>query len=68
MRKTAVLIDGGWFCKALGKLLKCPGGWSTVDQLYRNAVSVMKPDEEILRIFYYDCEPYGQKASNPSSA
>jgi uncharacterized LabA/DUF88 family protein len=65
MKKIAILIDGGWFCKALGKLLKCPGGWPTVDQLYRHAMASTQKDEEIFRIFYYDCEPYGQSATNP---
>jgi hypothetical protein len=65
MKKVALLIDGGWFCKALSKLLNCAGGWPTADQLYRNATAAVKADEEILRIFYYDCEPDGNKAENP---
>ncbi len=65
MKKIAILIDGGWFCKALGKILKLPNGWPTPDQLYKNALAVKKADEEIFRIFYYDCEPFGHKVKNP---
>ena len=65
MKKIALLIDGGWFCKALAKLLPCPGGWPSVEQLYKNAVAVARSDEEIFRIFYYDCEPFGNKQTNP---
>jgi len=30
-----------------------------------NALQILKPDEEVFRIFYYDCEPYEREVTNP---
>jgi len=65
MKKVALLIDGGWFSKGLGTQLGCPGNWPTAEQVCRNAKSVMTPEEEVFRIFYYDCEPFGKTLINP---
>lgn len=65
MKKTALLIDGGWFSKGLGKILQLPGGWPTAAQVVKNANAVLKPDEELYRIFYYDCEPFDRSIVNP---
>jgi len=65
MKKTALLIDGGWFSKGLGKILKLPNGWPSAAQVIKNAASVVEKDEEIFRIFYYDCEPFGREVVNP---
>lgn len=66
-KKTALLIDGEWFRirldDALGKQL--PDG-VTADVLYRNAIQcVQDKDEELFRIFYYDCPPYDGAETNP---
>lgn len=65
MKKTALLIDGGWFSRGLGKILKLPGKWPSASQVVGNAVSILKADEELFRIFYYDCEPFGHVITNP---
>lgn len=69
MKRVAILIDGEWFriviSESLGKSLK---HGVTAEVLYRNACYAINPkEEEIFRIFYYDCEPHGGKAVNPVS-
>ena len=65
MKKTALLIDGGWFSKGLGKILKLPNGWPNAAQVVKNAQAVLQVDEELFRIFYYDCEPFDREVKNP---
>jgi uncharacterized LabA/DUF88 family protein len=65
MKKTALLIDGGWFSKGLGTQLALPGNWPTAEQVCRNARLALAPDEEVFRIFYYDCEPFHKILTNP---
>ena len=65
MKKTALLIDGGWFSKGLGKILKLPNGWPNAAQVVKNAQAVLQANEELFRIFYYDCEPFGREVTNP---
>lgn len=66
-KKTALLIDGEWLRKRLDEALtgKLKHG-VTADVLYRNAVSCLDiSEEELFRIFYYDCPPYGGVETNP---
>jgi uncharacterized LabA/DUF88 family protein len=63
--KTALLIDGGWFCKALSKILQMPSGWPSAPHVIKNAKSSLRQDEELFRIFYYDCEPLDREVTNP---
>jgi uncharacterized LabA/DUF88 family protein len=65
MKKTALLIDGGWFTKGLGDILKVPGGWPSAEQVRKNAVAALEQDEDLFRIFYYDSEPCDQTVVNP---
>ena len=65
MKRVALLIDGGWFCKGLGMQLQIQGKWPTAEQCCRNARLALAPDEEIFRIFYYDCEPFSKTLENP---
>lgn len=65
MKRTALLVDGGWFSKGLGKILKLPNGWPKASQVVKNAQAVLQPDEELFRIFYYDCEPFDREVTNP---
>ena len=66
MKKTAILIDGGWMAPGLSKLLHVR--YATADQIYRNAKSVLLPgDEELYRLFYYDASPYDGTLENPIS-
>lgn len=60
------MIDGEWFRRRLqsalaGKMLH----GVTADLMYRNALLSLEPDEELFRIFYYDCPPYEGKETNP---
>jgi uncharacterized LabA/DUF88 family protein len=64
-KKTALLIDGGWFCKGLGAVLNLPGKWPTVAQVVKNANMALRADEELFRIFYYDCAPFDGEVKNP---
>lgn len=65
MKKTAILIDGGWFSKGIGKILKLQNGWPSAAQVIKNAMAALAADEELLRIFYYDCEPFEREVTNP---
>lgn len=65
MKKTALLIDGGWFAKGLGDILRLPGGWPTAEQVRKNAVAALEPAEDLFRIFYYDSDPCDQTVFNP---
>jgi uncharacterized LabA/DUF88 family protein len=68
MKKTALLIDGGWFSKGLGTILSLPNKWPTAEQVVRNARLALQSDEELFRIFYYDCPPFGETVTNPINA
>ena len=65
--KVAILIDGEWFRRRLDQLLgKQPHG-ITADIMYRNALLALQPGENLFRVFYYDCPPFGGKETNPIS-
>lgn len=66
MKKAAILIDGEWFRRSLEIALKgqLPHG-VTADVMYKNARLALAPDEELFRLFYYDCPPYQGKETNP---
>ncbi|HTB81001.1 MAG TPA: NYN domain-containing protein [Opitutaceae bacterium] len=70
MKKTAILIDGGWFTKAIENTIppqKLPHG-ITADIIYKNALlAVDKSKEEVVKIFYYDSSPHEKKERNPIS-
>jgi hypothetical protein len=65
-KKAAILLDGEWFRKGLDTALKgkLPYG-VTADVMYRNAMLALGKDEELFRLFYYDCPPYSGKETNP---
>lgn len=65
-KKTAILVDGEWFRRKLDHALKgkLPNG-VTADVMYRNALLSLAADEELFRLFYYDCPPYDGKETNP---
>ncbi len=35
--------------------------------MYRNALLALQPGENLFRVFYYDCPPFGGKETNPIS-
>ena len=63
MKKTAILLDMGFvFLKpknALGK--RQP----TAIEIRQFALKCLEKDEEIFRIYCYDCPPYGEKQTHP---
>src|SRR5439155_12866096 len=69
MKKVAILIDGEWFRIALiNELRGALKKGVTAEVLYKNALlAVDNVEEELLRIFFYDCEPHEGKARNPIS-
>lgn len=70
MKKTAILIDAEWFRIGLQKVLGNQLGHAgvTADVMYRNALIALNPvEEELYRLFYYDCPPYQGKEDNPIS-
>lgn len=70
MKKTAILIDAEWFRIGLQKVLGNQLGHRgvTADILYRNALLALNTaEEELYRMFYYDCPPYKGKETNPIS-
>jgi uncharacterized LabA/DUF88 family protein len=66
MKKAAILVDGEWFRRSLEIALKgqLPHG-VTADVMYKNALLALGSDEELFRLFYYDCPPYQGKETNP---
>lgn len=62
-KKVAVLLDGGFVVKrmqALGKLTS-----PTASQVLKFAHKCVHDDEDLFRVYYYDCPPYGGKLTNP---
>jgi uncharacterized LabA/DUF88 family protein len=66
MKKAAILVDGEWFRRSLEIALKgqLPHG-VTADVMYKNALLALDPNEELFRLFYYDCPPYQGRETNP---
>jgi len=65
-KKIALLVDGEWLRRRLEDALKgkLPNG-VTADVMYRNINQIVEADEEIFRIFYYDCPPFDGIETNP---
>ena len=65
MKKTAILLDMGFvFHKLTSALGKRP---PTAVEIRRFALKCLGKDEEVFRIYCYDCPPYGKKQSFPIS-
>jgi len=62
MKKTAVLIDGGFLFPQLRKRLSRE---ITASDIYEFASKVLGTDEELFRMYYYDCYPYEGTTTNP---
>lgn len=67
MKKIAILVDGGFFSKAVGKHLTPEVKWPSAEQIYKNALALKNSDEDLLRIFYYDSKPFTGVQKNPVS-
>lgn len=64
MKKVAVMIDGSFMLKCLEKRLKA---YPTAEQTSDFAMACIEADEEVLRVYYYDCPPYGSPQIHPLS-
>ncbi len=42
-----------------------PNRWPNAAQVVKNVRSILEKDEELFRIFYYDCEPFDREVTNP---
>jgi len=59
---TAVLVDGGFFLKRYRQLIsKDHSAKQVADNLYQMALSHVKEERQLYRIFYYDCLPFEKK-------
>jgi uncharacterized LabA/DUF88 family protein len=65
--KVALLVDGAWFSKAVGLQLKPPLEWPTAVQIYSNLVRITEQDESLIKILYYESEPFQGVLENPIS-
>ena len=67
-RNTAVLIDGGFLVNTfMGKFsTEDHKAYMKAEQVIKNAHKIC-PKEQIFRIYYYDCAPYGGKERHPVS-
>lgn len=65
MKKTAILLDMGFVFLKLKNLLG--NRQPTAVEIREFALKCLAKDEEIFRIYCYDCPPYGQKHSHPLS-
>jgi uncharacterized LabA/DUF88 family protein len=64
MKKVAVIIDGGFTKKIFQKFFQSPDV-PTANQIVDLANGIIKDDEELFRIYYYDCPPFGKKLNKP---
>lgn len=66
--KVAILIDGGFFVKRFNTLFnkdRTMTGSQIAELMYGMAMSHVKDDDILYRIFYYDCEPLSKKVHHP---
>ncbi|HEX8567361.1 MAG TPA: NYN domain-containing protein [Pyrinomonadaceae bacterium] len=64
MKKTAILLDMGFVFHRLRVAL---GRHPTAVEVRQFALKCLEKDEEIFRIYCYDCPPYGEKQTHPLS-
>ncbi|WP_272976891.1 NYN domain-containing protein [Deinococcus geothermalis] len=62
MKRTAVLIDGGFLLPQLKLVYK---RHATAAEVYNFAMKTLEADEELFRMYYYDCPPYEGTETNP---
>lgn len=62
-KSVAVLLDGGFVLKRLYRLLG--NEHPSARAVYQFALTCVGPREELFRIYYYDCPPYGSSVRHP---
>lgn len=68
IRKTAILVDGGYYRKRAFHLWGRKGAEDRADELFRYCMlHISKPDEprDLYRIFYYDCPALTRQLVHP---
>lgn len=65
MKSVSILLDGGFVTKKLYTLLG--NRQPTAHEVLNFSKCCLKEDEELFRIYYYDCPPYEKKITNPIS-
>ncbi|MEW6265567.1 MAG: NYN domain-containing protein [Thermodesulfobacteriota bacterium] len=63
-KKVAVLIDGGWLTKTLKKHLKSKHN-PPATTVYKFALGCIAANEQLFRIYYYDCYPFDGNSKHP---
>lgn len=63
MKKTAILLDMGFVFRKLKTSLG--NRQPTAIEIRQFAMKCLEKDEEIFRIYCYDCPPYGEKQTHP---
>jgi uncharacterized protein (TIGR00288 family) len=63
MKKTAILLDMGFVILKLKKLLG--NRQPTSVEIREFALKCLAKDEEVFRIYCYDCPPYGERQTHP---
>jgi uncharacterized LabA/DUF88 family protein len=64
MKKTAVMMDGGFVFPQLKKRLRRP---PTAADLYEFGLKTLDQTEELFRLYFYDCPPFEGTVTNPIS-
>lgn len=63
MKKTAILLDMGFVFRKLKTALG--NRQPSAIEIRQFALKCLEKDEEIFRIYCYDCPPYGEKQTHP---
>lgn len=66
MKKVAVIIDGGFVRKTFQKYFKKPD-LPAASQIISLSNTILKDDEALFRIYYYDCPPFEKELTRPIS-
>jgi len=66
MKNVAVIIDGGFVRKTFQKYFK-NHSLPTANQIIELSKRILNDDEELFRIYYYDCPPFEKELKKPIS-
>ncbi|HCQ22705.1 MAG: hypothetical protein AN481_15315 [Aphanizomenon flos-aquae LD13] len=65
MKSVAILLDGGFVLKKLYTMLGKIH--PTAEDVIKFSQVCLESDEDLFRLYYYDCQPYEQTQTNPIS-
>ncbi|QYX30741.1 NYN domain-containing protein [Sphaerospermopsis torques-reginae] len=65
MKSVAILLDGGFVLKKLYAMLG--NNHATAEDVIKFSQVCLDSDEDLFRLYYYDCQPYEQTQTNPIS-